>query len=122
MERLYLSNNFGVITPLLHQATGIVPKMRMVYRYVAWNRHEAKPGVYNFTGENDVVAFVEMAAEEGLLVIVRPGESVLFYFILTIFCLDIYSKSRKKCSSRELTLFTQSINQTWKAIYLPTSV
>ena len=30
--------------------------------------------MYDFTGENDVIAFIEMVQKTGLLAIVRPGE------------------------------------------------
>ena len=35
--------------------------------------HEPQPGVYDFTGNNDVAAFVRMAQEEGLHVLLRVG-------------------------------------------------
>jgi len=44
--------------------------------YVFWNVHEPQPGQYSFTGNNDITAFVKMAQEEGLWVIVRPSPYV----------------------------------------------
>jgi beta-galactosidase len=44
--------------------------------YVFWNVHEPQPGQYDFTGNNDVAAFVKMAQEEGLWVILRPSPYV----------------------------------------------
>jgi beta-galactosidase len=44
--------------------------------YVFWNAHEPQPGKYDFTGNNDVAAFVKMAQEEGLWVILRPSPYV----------------------------------------------
>ncbi|MFI6321668.1 beta-galactosidase [Nonomuraea sp. NPDC050556] len=41
--------------------------------YFPWNHHELAPGVWDFAGERDVAAFLEMAHEEGLLVLARPG-------------------------------------------------
>ncbi|NXC02044.1 BGAL galactosidase, partial [Orthonyx spaldingii] len=41
--------------------------------YVPWNYHEMLPGVYDFTGNRDVEAFLDLTAELGLLVILRPG-------------------------------------------------
>ena len=41
--------------------------------YVFWDLHEPKPGQFDFSGNLDVAAFVRMAQEEGLWVIVRPG-------------------------------------------------
>jgi beta-galactosidase len=44
--------------------------------YVFWNVHEPQPGKYDFAGNNDVAAFVKMAQEEGLWVILRPSPYV----------------------------------------------
>ncbi|NXA46701.1 BGAL galactosidase, partial [Nothocercus julius] len=41
--------------------------------YIPWNYHEPLPGVYDFAGERDVEAFLDLTAELGLLVILRPG-------------------------------------------------
>ncbi len=47
--------------------------LNTVSTYVFWNVHEPKPGVYDFGGSADVAAFIRMAQEEGLYVILRPG-------------------------------------------------
>ena len=44
-----------------------------VETYVAWNVHEPKEGAFDFSGENDVAAFLRTARELGLYAIVRPG-------------------------------------------------
>ncbi|AXY78834.1 beta-galactosidase [Paraflavitalea soli] len=44
--------------------------------YVFWNVHEPQKGVYDFSGNNDIAAFVKMAKEEGLWVILRPSPYV----------------------------------------------
>jgi beta-galactosidase len=41
--------------------------------YVFWNVHEPSPGRYDFTGQNDLAAFIRAAQEEGLYVILRSG-------------------------------------------------
>uniref|UniRef100_A0A673T662 Galactosidase beta 1 like n=1 Tax=Suricata suricatta TaxID=37032 RepID=A0A673T662_SURSU len=53
-------------------------KMRMsglnaVQFYVPWNYHEPEPGVYNFNGSRDLIAFLNEASIANLLVILRPG-------------------------------------------------
>ncbi|XP_068094413.1 beta-galactosidase [Hyperolius riggenbachi] len=53
-------------------------KMKMagldaLYTYVPWNFHEPKPGVYEFSGNHDIEAFLQLANEIGLLVILRAG-------------------------------------------------
>ncbi|NWY11244.1 BGAL galactosidase, partial [Aphelocoma coerulescens] len=47
--------------------------LNAVQVYVPWNYHEMLPGVYDFTGNRDVEAFLDLTAELGLLVILRPG-------------------------------------------------
>jgi len=44
--------------------------------YVFWNLHEPQKGVFNFTGNNDIVEFVKIAQQEGLWVILRPSPYV----------------------------------------------
>ena len=44
-----------------------------VETYCAWNMHEKQPGVFDFSGILDIAAFIRMAQQEGLMVIVRPG-------------------------------------------------
>jgi beta-galactosidase len=41
--------------------------------YVAWNLHEPRPGEFHFDGGLDLARFIEIAAEVGLKLIVRPG-------------------------------------------------
>ncbi|TRZ27061.1 hypothetical protein HGM15179_000106 [Zosterops borbonicus] len=47
--------------------------LNTVQVYIPWNYHETLPGVYDFTGNRDVEAFLDLTAELGLLVILRPG-------------------------------------------------
>jgi beta-galactosidase len=44
--------------------------------YVFWNMHEPQKGQYDFSGNNDIAAFVKTAQEEGLWVILRPSPYV----------------------------------------------
>ena len=50
--------------------------LNTITTYVFWNEHEAKPGVYDFSGNKDVAEFVREAQQEGLYVILRPGPYV----------------------------------------------
>jgi len=43
-----------------------------VETYLPWNHHEPRPGEFRFDGILDVVRFVGIAEELGLLVILRP--------------------------------------------------
>jgi beta-galactosidase len=47
--------------------------LNTVATYVFWNVHEPEPGVYNFKGNADLAAFLRMAQEEGLYVLLRAG-------------------------------------------------
>ncbi|MEP6764897.1 MAG: beta-galactosidase family protein [Gemmatimonadaceae bacterium] len=50
--------------------------LNTISTYVFWNLHEPKPGVFDFSGQNDVAEFVREAGQEGLHVILRPGPYV----------------------------------------------
>ena len=47
--------------------------LNTIATYVFWNMHEPRPGVYDFSGNNDLVAFVKLAQEEHLYVLLRAG-------------------------------------------------
>ena len=50
--------------------------LNTISTYVFWNLHEPKPGVYDFSDQLDVAAFIRAAQDEGLYVILRPGPYV----------------------------------------------
>jgi beta-galactosidase len=50
--------------------------LNAITTYVFWNLHEPTPGVYDFSGNNDVAEFIREAQQEGLYVILRPGPYV----------------------------------------------
>jgi len=47
--------------------------LNTVSTYVAWNVHEPVEGEFDFTGDRDLGRYLDLAAELGLYVIVRPG-------------------------------------------------
>jgi beta-galactosidase len=47
--------------------------LNTVATYVFWNVHEPAPGVFEFSGNADVAAFVRLAQAEGLRVLLRAG-------------------------------------------------
>ncbi len=47
--------------------------LNTIQTYAFWDLHEPKPGVFDFSGQLDIAAFIRMAQEEGLNVILRPG-------------------------------------------------
>ncbi len=54
--------------------------LNTISAYVFWAVHEPQPGEFNFEGEADIARFVEIAAEEGLFVLLRPGPYVCAEF------------------------------------------
>jgi beta-galactosidase len=50
--------------------------LNTVGTYVFWNLHEPQKGKFDFSGNNDIAAFVKTAQEEGLWVILRPSPYV----------------------------------------------
>jgi beta-galactosidase len=50
--------------------------LNTITTYVFWNVHEPQPGVYEFSGQNDVAEYIRGAQAEGLNVILRPGPYV----------------------------------------------
>jgi beta-galactosidase len=50
--------------------------LNTITTYVFWNLHEPRPGVYDFSGQNDLAEYVREAQQEGLNVILRPGPYV----------------------------------------------
>ncbi len=50
--------------------------LNTITTYVFWDLHEPRPGVYDFSGQNDVAEYIREAQQEGLYVILRPGPYV----------------------------------------------
>lgn len=47
--------------------------LTVVTTYVEWALHNPRDGVYNWTGIADLERFIELAEQEDLLVVLRPG-------------------------------------------------
>ncbi|MHB1020919.1 MAG: glycoside hydrolase family 35 protein [Acidobacteriaceae bacterium] len=47
--------------------------LNTITTYVFWNVHEPQPGVFDFSGQNDIAEYIREAQQEGLHVILRPG-------------------------------------------------
>jgi beta-galactosidase len=50
--------------------------MNTICAYVFWNYHEPQQGVWDFSGNHDIAAFMELCKKNGMWVIVRPGPYV----------------------------------------------
>ncbi|XP_064103731.1 beta-galactosidase-like [Macrobrachium nipponense] len=74
----YISGSIHYFRTLPSEWRDRLRKLRMagfnaVETYVEWSSHEPEPGVYDFSGILDLQKFLEIAQEEDLLVILRPG-------------------------------------------------
>jgi beta-galactosidase len=47
--------------------------LNTITTYAFWNVHEPRPGVYDFSGQNDIAEYIREAQAAGLNVILRPG-------------------------------------------------
>ena len=50
--------------------------MNTICLYVFWNAHESQPDNFDFIGQNDLAAFIDLCQENGMYVILRPGPYV----------------------------------------------
>mgnify|MGYP002992880286 FL=1 len=50
--------------------------MNTICLYVFWNSHESQPGVFDFTGQNDLAEFCRLCQQNDMYVILRPGPYV----------------------------------------------
>jgi len=50
--------------------------LNTITTYAFWNVHEPSPGVYDFSGQNDIAEYIREAQAAGLNVILRPGPYV----------------------------------------------
>jgi beta-galactosidase len=50
--------------------------LNTITTYVFWNVHEPRPGVFDFSGQNDLAEYIREAQQEGLYVLLRPGPYV----------------------------------------------
>ena len=47
--------------------------LNAVQVYVEWSSHEPEYGHYYFSGQNDIEKFIQLAHQQGLYVLLRPG-------------------------------------------------
>ncbi|KAK7075800.1 Beta-galactosidase-1-like protein [Halocaridina rubra] len=74
----YISGSIHYFRTLPSEWRDRLRKLRMagfnaVQTYVEWASHEPEPDLYDFSGILDMEAFIRIAHEEDLLVILRPG-------------------------------------------------
>lgn len=66
--------------------------LNAISTYVEWSMHNPTPGTYVWNGMADLDRFIQLAAEEDLLVILRVGP-----FICSERDMVMFSRKRKKC-------------------------
>lgn len=74
----YIAGSFHYFRALPQKWSSILKSMRAaglnaITTYVEWSLHNPKEGVYNWEGIADLEQFVQLAQQEDLLVILRPG-------------------------------------------------
>ena len=47
--------------------------LNTIQTYIPWNYHEVEENFYYFNGDRDLLKFIQMVEDEGLLLILRPG-------------------------------------------------
>ncbi|KFX98977.1 hypothetical protein V490_01998 [Pseudogymnoascus sp. VKM F-3557] len=47
--------------------------LNTIFSYIFWNDIEPSPGAWDFTGNNDIKKYFQIAQEEGLNIVLRPG-------------------------------------------------
>lgn len=50
--------------------------MNTICIYAFWNIHEQQPGVFDFSGQNDIARFCRLAQKHGMYIMLRPGPYV----------------------------------------------
>lgn len=50
--------------------------LNTVFSYIYWNELEPRPGQWDFSGNNDIATWFQLAQEAGLTAVVRPGPYV----------------------------------------------
>ncbi|KAM9307685.1 beta-galactosidase [Gastrophryne carolinensis] len=97
-------------------------KMKMaglnaVSTYVPWNFHEPKPGIYDFSGDHDIEAFLKLANEIGLLVILRAGPYICAEWDMGGFPAWLLAKKSIVLRSSDPD-YLQAVDN-WMGVFLP---
>ncbi len=66
-------SRWSLLTSLVLTFHGIL-FFQNIYRYIAWNIHEPRPGQHNFNNDSDIESFIKLVNSLELLLIVRPGK------------------------------------------------
>lgn len=74
----YVSGSYHYFRTDADKWEDIIKKMangglNAIQTYVAWNLHEPRKGVYNFTGNADIERFIQLVQKYDMYLILRPG-------------------------------------------------
>ena len=82
--------------------------LNAVQVYVEWSSHEPEYGHYYFSGQNDIEKFIQLAHQQGLYVLLRPGPFIgkihlrlkyeKYFIIIDNCCIKFKAEVDKPCS------------------------
>lgn len=86
----YISGSFHYFRALPETWRTKLRTMRLaglnaVSTYVEWSLHNPKDGVYKWDGIADLIHFIQLASEEDLFVILRPGPYICAERVMVIY-------------------------------------
>lgn len=90
--------------------------MNTICLYVFWNLHEQQEGIYNFSGQNDLKAFCELAQKHGMYIILRPGPYVCAEWDMGGLPWWLLKKKDIKVRTKEDTYFMESMSKFLKEV------
>ncbi|GAB3416643.1 beta-galactosidase [Niabella aquatica] len=83
--------------------------MNTICIYLFWNIHEQKQGSFDFTGQNDIAAFVQLVQKNGMYCIVRPGPYVCAEWDMGGLPWWLLKKDDLKVRTRDDSFYMQSV-------------
>jgi|GEM_PF-1947673 len=83
--------------------------------YIPWNYHELEEGEWDFSGDRDVVQFLETAAELGLYVVARPGPYICDEWNFGGFPVWLSAKSGLRVRTKD-PAFLEFVDRWWDRI------
>ena len=83
--------------------------------YVAWNFHEPAKGSVSFSGERDIEAFMELAHELNLMVLLRPGPYICAEWEFGGFPAWLLSDSSVRLRTFEAT-YVEAVSRWWSIL------
>ena len=92
--------------------------LNTVQTYIAWNFHEPVHGQYKFDGDADLVSFIQMANNVGLLVIIRAGPYICAEWEFGGYPAWLLNDSSITLRSSKDKRYLEAV-ETWMSVVLP---